>query len=81
MSTPYPAAVRPSDLSPKRRSKQKDPYADELGDDSSSEEDESDDLGNGVQVFVDEREKDRERERERVPRKPVGGGRKKGKGR
>ena len=81
MSTPYPAAVRPSDISPKRRSKQRDPYADELGDDSSSEEDESDDLGNGVQVFVDEREKDRERERERVPRKPVGGGRKKGKGR
>ncbi len=81
MSAPYPAAARPSDLSPKRRSKQRDPYADELGDDSSSEEDESDDLGNGVQVFVDEREKDRERERERVPRKPVGGGRKKGKGR
>jgi len=79
MSAPYPAAVRPSDISPKRRSKQRDPYADELGDDSSSEEDESDDLGNGVQVFVDEREK--ERERERVPRKPVGGGRKKGKGR
>jgi hypothetical protein len=46
---------------------------------NSSEDDESDDLGNGVQVFVEEREQ--ERERERVPRKPVGGGRKKGKGR
>jgi PRA1 family protein 1 len=84
MNAPYPAAVRPSDLSPKRRSRRKDPYADELGDDgSSSEEDESDDLGNGVQVFVEEREHEREKERdrERVPRKPVGGGRKKGKGR
>ncbi|KAL3417833.1 Prenylated Rab acceptor 1 [Phlyctema vagabunda] len=43
---------------------------------SSSEEDESDDLGNGVQVFV---EREVERERAPVPaRKPVG--RKKGKG-
>ena len=79
MNAPYPAAVRPSDLDSKRRSTHKDPYKDELADDSSSEADESDDLGNGVQVFVEERE--RERERERVPRKPIGGGRKKGKGR
>jgi hypothetical protein len=80
MNTPYPAAVRPSDLESRRRSAQKDPYKDELADSSSnSEEDESDDLGNGVQVFVEEQERDRERER--VPRKPVGGGRKKGKGR
>jgi hypothetical protein len=41
------------------------------------EEDESDDLGNGVQVFVE-----REVERAIIPaRKPVGRGRKKGKGR
>jgi hypothetical protein len=79
MNAPYPAAVRPSDLESRRRSAQKDPYKDELADSSSSEEDESDDLGNGVQVFVEEQERDRERER--VPRKPVGGGRKKGKGR
>jgi PRA1 family protein 1 len=83
---PYPAAVRPSEPDSRKRSRRKDPYADELGDDasSSSAEDESDDLGNGVQVFVEEREtereKDRDRERERVSRKPVGG-RKKGKGR
>merc|ERR1711939_826768 len=53
-------------------------------DSSSEEEDESDDLGNGVQVFVEEereteREREREREKERtVARKPVAG-RKKGK--
>lgn len=86
MNTPYPAAVRPSDLESRRRSAQKDPYKDELADSSSnSEEDESDDLGNGVQVFVEdqehERDKERDRERERVPRKPVSGGKKKGKGR
>jgi PRA1 family protein 1 len=85
MNVPYPAAVRPSDLESRRRSAQKDPYKDELADSSSSEEDESDDLGNGVQVFVEEpeheRERERDRERERVPRKPAGGGRKKGKGR
>ncbi|KAH9205137.1 hypothetical protein DL95DRAFT_470854 [Leptodontidium sp. 2 PMI_412] len=52
--------------------------------DSSEEEDESDDLGNGVQVFVEEErepEKERERDREKeraVARKPVAG-RKKGK--
>jgi len=55
---------------------------------SSSEEDgedESDELGNGVQVFVDDREFERERAREReserpLTRKPVaGGGRRKGK--
>jgi len=45
---------------------------------NSEEEDESDDLGNGVQVFVEE-ERPSERERA-VARKPVGG-RKKGKGR
>jgi hypothetical protein len=72
----HPAAARApaSDSALRHRSS----YADE-----SSTEDESDDLGNGVQVFVDERETERERERERaVSRKPVGGtGRKKGKGR
>jgi hypothetical protein len=51
-------------------------------DESSSEgEDDSDDLGNGVQVFVEEPESGRERERERaVARKPVGS-KKRGKGR
>jgi hypothetical protein len=71
----YSAAARaPSDSSLRKRSS----YKDELGDsqDSSSEEDESDELGNGVQVFVEEREKERT-----VPRKAVGGGTKKGKGR
>ncbi|KAG4429263.1 hypothetical protein IFR05_015259 [Cadophora sp. M221] len=54
-------------------------------DGSSEEDDESDDLGNGVQVFVEEereqereRERDREKERAVVSRKPVAG-RKKGK--
>lgn len=74
--TGYSAAARaPSDPSLRKRRS----YKDELGDsqDSSSEgEDESDDLGNGVQVFVEERERDRT-----VPRKPVSGGRRKGKGR
>jgi len=71
----YSAAARaPSDSSLRKRSS----YKDELGDsqDSSSEEDESDELGNGVQVFVEERERERT-----VPRKPVSGGRRKGKGR
>jgi hypothetical protein len=72
----YSAAARaPSDPSLRKRSS----YKDELDDsqDSSSEEaDESDELGNGVQVFVEERERERT-----VPRKAVGGGRRKGKGR
>ena len=72
----YSAAARaPSDPSLRKRSS----YKDELGDSqdsSSEEEDESDDLGNGVQVFVEERERERT-----VPRKAVGGGRRKGKGR
>jgi hypothetical protein len=72
----YSAAARgPSDPSLRKRSS----YKDELGDSqdsSSEEEDESDELGNGVQVFVEEREKERT-----VPRKAVGGGRRKGKGR
>lgn len=51
-------------------------YNDEYTPSSSEEEDDSDDLGNGVQVFVeDEPEKPKT-----IPRKPVGG-RKKGKGR
>jgi hypothetical protein len=77
INTPYPAAARASDTDLRRRSMRREAMAEASG--SSSEEDESDDLGNGVQVFVEERE--HERERERVPRKPVGGGRKKGKGR
>lgn len=51
-------------------------------DSSSEEEDESDNLGNGVQVSLEEREL--ERERTVVARKPVGernSPRKKGKGR
>jgi hypothetical protein len=72
----HPAAARAPASDPALR--HRGSYADE-----SSTEDESDDLGNGVQVFVEERETERERERERaVSRKPVGGnGRKKGKGR
>ncbi|EKD17252.1 uncharacterized protein L3040_008897 [Drepanopeziza brunnea f. sp. 'multigermtubi'] len=59
-------------------------YEPDIMDSSSEEEVESDDLGNGVQVFVEEeREVERDRERERgkekhVSRKPVGG-KKKGK--
>ena len=81
MNTPYPAAARVSDADLWRRSMRREAADGASG--SSSEGDESDDLGNGVQVFVEdkehERERDRDRERERVPRKPVAGGRKKGK--
>ncbi|KAG9248324.1 hypothetical protein BJ878DRAFT_54418 [Calycina marina] len=76
----YPASpARPvsssrgaSDPTLRRRPSRRDDI-DELAD-SSDEEDESDDLGNGVQVFV-EREVEREKA---VTRKPVGG-KKKGK--
>jgi len=79
----YPSsASRPSssrgasDPTVRRRQSRRDDI-DELAP-SSDDEDESDDLGNGVQVFVQEQ---REPERERpVARKPVGGKRK-GKGR
>jgi len=79
MNTPYPAAARAAEADSRRRSMRREAAVEASG--SSSEDDESDDLGNGVQVFVEEREheRERERERERVPRKPVGGGRKKGK--
>jgi len=75
----YSAAARAPASDPVLRKRSS--YRDELGDSQSSsedDEDESDELGNGVQVFVEEREVERERT---VPRKPVGGGRKKGKGR
>ena len=81
----YPAAARgpASDPALRRRSSGRDQVEvevqDSLESSSEEEEDESDDLGNGVQVFVEEREVGRERAI--VPRKPVGGGRKKGKGR
>jgi hypothetical protein len=80
----YPAAARgpASDPSLRRRSSGRDQVEVEVQDSlgsSSEEEDQSDDLGNGVQVFVEEREV--ERDRAVVPRKPVGGGRKRGKGR
>ena len=65
-----------SDPTVRRRPSRRDDI-DELAP-SSEDEDESDDLGNGVQVFVEEH---REPEREKaVARKPVGGKRK-GKGR
>jgi PRA1 family protein 1 len=77
----YPAAARAPASDPALR--RKSSHRDELADSSSSsvdEEDESDDLGNGVQVFVEERPS--EREKAVVPRKPVGGSsRRKGKGR
>ncbi|EPE29073.1 hypothetical protein GLAREA_00231 [Glarea lozoyensis ATCC 20868] len=74
----YPATGRAPASDPALRHRSS--YADEIADSST---DESDDLGNGVQVFVDERETERERERERaLSRKPVASsGRKKGKGR
>jgi hypothetical protein len=71
----YPSLARGSDPSLRRQSSHRTDEADSLA--STSEEDDSDELGNGVQVFVEE---DRIPERERsIMRKPVG--RKKGKGR
>ena len=64
----YPAATRGPASGPTVR--RRSPPRDES---SSEEEDESDDLGNGVHVFVEELESGRERERERpTARKPVG---------
>lgn len=80
-SPPYATASRaPSD--PTLRNRRSREVSGSF-DSSSEEEDESDDLGNGVQVFVEE-EREPERERTVVARKPVGGRnspRKKGKGR
>ena len=81
----YPAAARgpASDPALRRKSSGRDQIEvevqDSLESSSEEEEDESDDLGNGVQVYAEEREV--ERERAMLPRKPIGGGRKKGKGR
>ncbi|TVY41554.1 Prenylated Rab acceptor [Lachnellula occidentalis] len=73
--TKYPAAARASD--PALRSK-KSSHRDELANSESSsdaEDDESDDLGNGVQVYVE-----KAKEKVVVPRKPVSGSsRRKGK--
>ncbi|KAG9238574.1 PRA1 family protein-domain-containing protein [Amylocarpus encephaloides] len=67
----YPAAARGPPSGPALRHRSS--YRDEIANESS--EDESDDLGNGVQVYVEE---ERERERERpVSRKPVGSSRRK----
>jgi len=75
---PYHSSSRgASDPTLRRRSSRRDDH-DELGITSDDEADESDDLGNGVQVFV-EREPEREKQKP-VTRKPVGG-KKKGKGR
>jgi len=72
----YPAAARASDPALRRK---KSSHRDELANSESSsdvEDDESDDLGNGVQVYVEEKEK----EKAVVPRKPVSGSsRRKGK--
>ena len=71
----YPAASWSNASDPTLRRKSSNPFEADLVDSSSGNEEGSDDLGNGVQVYVDEREADRERT---VPRRPVGG-RKKGK--
>lgn len=81
VGTGYPAAARglASDPMLVRRSVNRDDgeVPDSQESTTEEEEDESDDLGNGVQVFVE-----REVERAIIPaRKPVGRGRKKGKGR
>jgi len=73
----YPSMPRgSSDPTLRRKSSRRD-EVDSLDDSSSEDETQSDDLGNGVQVFVEERASEREKA---VSRKPVGG-RKKGKGR
>lgn len=69
----YPAAARASDPALRRKSSHRDELANSESS-SDAEDDESDDLGNGVQVYVEEKEK------AIVPRKPVGGSsRRKGK--
>jgi PRA1 family protein 1 len=73
----YSNASREPPIEPSSRRKNSRPVSPESISTSSEEEDESDDLNNGVQVFVEEREPPKERS---VPRKPVGG-RRKGKGR
>jgi len=75
----YPTMARgSSDPTLRRRSSRRaEIEAQSLGSSSEDQEDDSDDLGNGVQVFVEERPPEREKS---VARKPVGG-RKKGKGR
>jgi len=73
----YPAAARGSASDPRLRGKGSVRNEPTNVDSSSSDEDQSDDLGNGVQVFVEEREVEKERH---PPRKPVAS-KKKGKGR
>lgn len=74
----YPSMARGSSDPSLRRKSSRHDEVESLGSNSDDDEDVSDDLGNGVQVFVED---DRRPERERVvTRKPVGG-RKKGKGR
>ncbi|TVY35217.1 Prenylated Rab acceptor [Lachnellula subtilissima] len=71
----YPAAARASDPALRRKSSHRDELANSESS-SDAEDDESDDLGNGVQVYVEEKEK----EKAVVARKPVGGSsRRKGK--
>ena len=75
---PPPAGSYPSRISDPTTRRRSSGRGEEVSAESSSDQDESDDLGNGVQVFVEEPE--RERERTVVARKAVGGnGRRKSK--
>jgi hypothetical protein len=73
----FSSSSREHPAEPSRRKSLQRDSPENIATSSDEEEDESDDLNNGVQVFVEEREPTKERT---VPRKPVGG-RKKDKGR
>jgi hypothetical protein len=77
-TTAYPVTSRGYSDPVLRQRTSRPNYNDEYSPSSSEDDgDESDELGNGVQVFVEEPERQRDKS---ISRKPVGGGRKKGKG-